>query len=206
MATKPSRAFLHQVVTSESSPNGISCTVAYLFDEDHDIHLAFATAARFETLSLLPLMQGLEINLMAADLCLEVLPLHLQSEDVQYQVAAQLHQLSPVWLGGAGAMSGQPTRAVLQKLTATATSPDGLSYMTGYVVDADQGRHLVYASSSHVEDLRCLPLMKGQEIHLTGGSPCPRVLPLHLQSDEVQQHVAEQLSWLALEPLFLAGS
>ena len=103
-------------------------------------------------------------------------------------------------------MAIQPTQAVLHKVVTTATGPDGTSYSVAYVFDADHDRHLVFATSSHFGDLRLLPLMKEHEINLTSGSPCLEVLPLRLQSEEVQQHVAEQLFQLSLESSILAES
>lgn len=91
---EPTRAVLHEVVTSATSPDGTFYVVVYVFDEDHDRHLAFATGANFDDPRLLPLMKGQEINLTCGSPCLEVLPLSQQSEDVQVQVAEQLSQFS----------------------------------------------------------------------------------------------------------------
>ncbi|MCP9867083.1 hypothetical protein KBZ33_12390 [Cyanobium sp. Cruz-8D1] len=88
----------------------------------------------------------------------------------------------------------------------SSTSPDGTLYVVGYVFDADHDRHLVFATSSSFEDPRVLPLMKGQEINLTCGSPCLEVLPLSQQSEEVQHQVAEQLAERSFQPLILTGS
>ncbi|MBD1193919.1 hypothetical protein [Vulcanococcus sp. Clear-D1] len=98
-------------------------------------------------------------------------------------------------------MAVQPTRAFLHEVVTSATGPDGTLYVVGYVFDADHDRHLVFATSANFEDPRVLPLMKGQEINLTCGSPCLEVLPLSQQSEEVQHHVAEQLSQLSIESL-----
>ena len=94
MAEQPTRAFLHEVVTSATSPYGTLYVVGYVFDADHDRHLVFATGANFEDPSILTLMKGQEIRLTSGSPCLEVLPLSQQSEDVQYQVAEQLSELS----------------------------------------------------------------------------------------------------------------
>jgi len=185
---------LHQVLTTATSSDGACFSVAYVFDEDHDRHLVFAISPRFDDLRLLPLMQGLEVNLTGASPCLEVLPLRMQSVEVRDHIAEQLYQLSHETLTSAGVPATRPTRAELQQVMATAISPGGTAYIAAYVVDADLERHLVFATSSRFEDLRHLPLMKGQEISLAGGSLCLEVLPLHLQSERVQQHVAEQLT------------
>ena len=97
-------------------------------------------------------------------------------------------------------MAVQPTRAFLHEVVTSATGPDGTLYVVGYVFDADHDRHLVFATSANFEDPRLLPLMKGQEISLTSGSPCLEVLPLSQQSEEVRYQVAEQLSELSHEP------
>ena len=94
MAVQPTRAVLHEVVTSATSPDGTFYIVGYVFDADHDRHLVFATSANFEDPRLLTLMKGQEINLTGVHPCLEVLPLCQQSEEVQHQVAEQLSQLS----------------------------------------------------------------------------------------------------------------
>ena len=94
MAAQPTRAFLHEVVTSATSPDGTLYVVGYVFDADHDRHLVFATGANFEDPRVLQLMKGQEINLTCGSPCLEVLPLNQQSEEVQHQVAEQLSQLS----------------------------------------------------------------------------------------------------------------
>jgi len=205
MATQPKRAVLHQVLTTAARSDGGSLTVAYVFDEDHDRHLVFATSPRFHDLRLLPLMQGIEVNLIGASPCLEVLPLRLQSEEVQEHVAEQLSQLPQETLTSADVMATRPTRAVLQQVMATAISPDGTAYIAAYVVDAEHDRHLVFATGTNFEDPRILPLMKGQEIRLTSGSPCLEVLPLSQQSEEVQHQVAEQLSQRSIESLICAG-
>ena len=98
-------------------------------------------------------------------------------------------------------MAVQPTRAFLHEVVTSATGPDETLYVVGYVFDADHDRHLVFATGANFEDPRVLPLMKGQEINLTCGSPCLEVLPLSQQSEEVQHHVAEQLSQLSIESL-----
>ena len=97
-------------------------------------------------------------------------------------------------------MAVQPTRAFLHEVVTSATSPYGTMYVVGYVFDADHDRHLVFATGANFEDPRLLPLMKGQEINLTCGSPCLEVLPLSQQSEEVQLQVAEQLSQFSIEP------
>ena len=102
-------------------------------------------------------------------------------------------------------MAMQPARAVLHEVVTSATGPDGTFYTVGYVFDADHDRHLVFATSANFEDPRLLPLMKGQEINLTGAQPCLEVLPLSQQSEEVQHHVAEQLSLLSIESLICAA-
>ena len=89
MAVQPTRAFLHEVVTSATGPDGTWYVVGYVFDADHDRHLVFATSANFADPRMLSLMKGLEINLTSESPCLEVLPLSQQSEDVQVQVAEQ---------------------------------------------------------------------------------------------------------------------
>ena len=94
MALQPSRAFLHEVVTSATSPDGTLYVVGYVFDADHDRHLVFATSANFEDPRVLPLMKGQEIQLTCWSPCLEVLPLSQQSEEVKVQVAEQLNQVS----------------------------------------------------------------------------------------------------------------
>ena len=94
MAVQPTRAFLHEVVTSSTGPDGTLYVVGYVFDADHDRHLVFATSANFEDPRVLPLMKGQEINLISGSPCLEVLPLSQQSEEVQVQVAEQLNQVS----------------------------------------------------------------------------------------------------------------
>ena len=63
MAVQPTRAFLHEVVTSATGPDGTLYVVGYVFDADHDRHLVFATGANFEDPRVLPLMKGQEINL-----------------------------------------------------------------------------------------------------------------------------------------------
>ena len=102
-------------------------------------------------------------------------------------------------------MAVQPTRAFLHEVVTSATGPDGTWYVVGYVFDADHDRHLVFATSAHFEDPRVLPLMKGQEIQLTCGSPCLEVLPLSQQSEDVQVQVAEQLNQVSIESLICAG-
>jgi hypothetical protein len=87
----------------------------------------------------------------------------------------------------------------------SAISPDGTLYVVGYVFDSDHDRHLVFATGANFEDPRILPLMKGQEIQLTCGSPCLEVLPLSQQSEEVQVQVAEQLNQVSIESLICAG-
>ena len=94
MAMQPTRAFLHEVVTSATSPDGTFYVVGYVFDADHDRHLVFATGAKFEDPRILRLMKGQEIRLTCGSPCLEVLPLSQQSEEVQHQVAEQLSKLS----------------------------------------------------------------------------------------------------------------
>ena len=94
MAEQPTRAVLHEVVTSATGPDGTLYVVGYVFDADHDRHLVFATSANFEDPRILPLMKGQEIQLTCGGPCLEVLPLSHQSEDVQVQVAEQLNQVS----------------------------------------------------------------------------------------------------------------
>jgi hypothetical protein len=89
MAVQPTRAFLHEVVTSATGPDGTWYVVGYVFDADHDRHLVFATSANFDDPRMLSLMKGQEINLTSGSPCLEVLPLSQQSEDVQVQVAEQ---------------------------------------------------------------------------------------------------------------------
>jgi hypothetical protein len=103
-------------------------------------------------------------------------------------------------------MAVQPTRAFLHEVVTSATGPDGTLYVVGYVFDADHDRHLVFATSANFEDPRVLPLMKGQEINLTCGSPCLEVLPLSHQSEEVQHQVAEQIAEQSFQPLILTGS
>lgn len=94
MAMQPTRAVLHEVVTSATSPDGTFYAVGYVFDADGDKHLVFATSANFEDPRLLLLMEGQEISLISGSSCLEVLPLSQQSEEVRYQVAEQLSELS----------------------------------------------------------------------------------------------------------------
>ena len=94
MAAQPTRAFLHEVVTSSTSPDGTMYVVGYVFDAVHDRHLVFATSSNFEDPRVLQLMKNQEINLTCGSPCLEVLPLNQQSEEVQHQVAEQLSQLS----------------------------------------------------------------------------------------------------------------
>jgi len=89
MAVQPTRAFLHEVVTSATGPDGTWYVVGYVFDADHDRHLVFATSANFDDPRMLSLMKGQEINLTSGSPCLEVSPLSQQSEDVQVQVAEQ---------------------------------------------------------------------------------------------------------------------
>lgn len=104
MAMQPTRAVLHEVVTSATSPYGTMYVVGYVFDADHDRHLVFATSANFEDPRILLLMKGQEIRLTSGSPCLEVLPLRQQSEEVQHQVAEQLSQLaieSLICAGGA---------------------------------------------------------------------------------------------------------
>ena len=94
MAVQPTRAFLHEVVTSATSPDGTLYVVGYVFDADHDRHLVFSTGANFEDPRILLLMKDQEIKLTCGSSCLEVLPLSQQSEEVQHQVAEQLAHLS----------------------------------------------------------------------------------------------------------------
>jgi hypothetical protein len=86
-----------------------------------------------------------------------------------------------------------------------ATGPAGTSYTVCYVFDAEGDRHLVFETSANFEDLSILPLMIGQEINLTSGSPCLEVLPLSQQSEEVQAQVAEQLNQRLIESLICPG-
>ena len=102
-------------------------------------------------------------------------------------------------------MAVQPSRAFLHEVVTSATGPDGTLYVVGYVFDADHDRHLVFATSANFEDPRVLPLMKGQEIRLSSGSPCLEVLPLSQQSEDVQVQVAEQLNLGSIESLICAG-
>ena len=97
-----------------------------------------------------------------------------------------------------------PTRALLLNVVTTATGPDGVSYSVAYVLDPDGDRHLVFASTTHFGDLECLPLMQHCEISLTGDQPCLEVLPLHLQSEEVQHSVSEKIRLLSLAGQALA--
>ncbi len=99
----------------------------------------------------------------------------------------------------------QPTRALLHKLVTTAAGPSGTSYTVAYFEDADGDKFLAFATSERFGDLDLLPLMKGQELALAPGSPCLEVQPLQLQSEEVQQHVAEQRTLLSLQQLMLTG-
>jgi hypothetical protein len=94
MAVQPSRAFLHEVVTSATGPDGTWYVVGYVFDANHDRHLVFTTSANFEDPRILSLMKGQEIQLTCGSPCLEVLPLSHQSEEVQVQVAEQLNQVA----------------------------------------------------------------------------------------------------------------
>lgn len=95
-------------------------------------------------------------------------------------------------------MSAQPTRALLHQVVTTATSADGTSYSVAYVEDPDGERHLVFACSARFGELALLPLMRHSEIRLTGGSPSPEVLPLHLQDEDLQLQVAEKIRTMAL--------
>jgi hypothetical protein len=81
---------------------------------------------------------------------------------------------------------------------------DGTLYVVQYVFDADHDRHLVFATSANSEDPRVLPLMKGQEINLTCGSPCLEVLPLSQQSEDVQAQMAEPLNQVSIGSLICA--
>jgi len=92
----------------------------------------------------------------------------------------------------------QPTLALLHEVVTTATAPDGTSYSVAYVEDPDGGRHLVFATTARFGDLAILPLMQHCEIRLAGGSRCPEVLPLHLQSEDLQLQVAARLRVLSL--------
>jgi hypothetical protein len=80
---QPTRALLHHVVTSAVAPDGVRYAVAYVEDPDGVRHLVFATSSRFGELELLPLLIGQEIALAPGTGCAEVLPPHLQSEEVQ---------------------------------------------------------------------------------------------------------------------------
>jgi len=99
----------------------------------------------------------------------------------------------------------QPTRALLHKVVTTAEGPSGTAYTVAYFEDADGNKLLAFATSEHFGDLDLLPLMTGHELALAPGSPCLEVLPLELQSEEVQQHVAEQRTLLSLQQLMLTG-
>ena len=102
MAVQPTQAFLHEVVTSATGPDGTLYVVGYVFDADHARHLVFATSANFEDPRILSLMMGQEIQLRCGSPCLEVLPLSQQSEEVQVQVAEQLNQVTIESLISAG--------------------------------------------------------------------------------------------------------
>ena len=104
---QPTRALLHQVVTSAEAPDGSCYTVAYVEDPDGDKHLVFATSSCFGELELLELLTGVEISLATATGpgCPEVLPPHLQSEEVQQRIAEhrRLHRRLGTGLkGGSG--------------------------------------------------------------------------------------------------------
>jgi hypothetical protein len=93
----------------------------------------------------------------------------------------------------------QPTRALLHKVVTTAEGPCGTSYTVAYFEDSEGDKLLAFATSDRFGDLDLLPLMKGQELALAPGSSCLEVQPLQLQSEEVQQHVAEQRTLLSLQ-------
>lgn len=100
----------------------------------------------------------------------------------------------------------QPTRALLHKVVTTAKGPSGTFYTVAYFEDPDGDKLLAFATSEHFGDLNLLPLMTGHELALASGSGCLEVLPLHLQSEEVQQHIAEQCSPLAgIRPMLSFG-
>lgn len=90
MATQPTQAVLHRVLTTATAPDGSSFSVGYVFDADHDRHLVFADSSVFGELELLPLMLHQEIRLTFSGSCLEVLPLRRQSLEVQEHVRSQL--------------------------------------------------------------------------------------------------------------------
>jgi hypothetical protein len=98
----------------------------------------------------------------------------------------------------------QPKRALFHKVVATAAGPSGTSYTVAYMEDGDGNKLLAFATSDRFGDLDLLPLMTGHELALAPGSACLEVLPLQLQSEEVQQHVAEQRCLLSLQQLMLA--
>lgn len=91
-----------------------------------------------------------------------------------------------------------PSRALLHEVVTTATAPDGTSYSVAYVLDRDGGRHLVFATSAHFGDLALLPLLLHGEVELRCGNRCLEVLPLHLQSEDLQLQVAEQIRLLSM--------
>lgn len=102
MATdQPTRALLHKVVASAQAPDGSRYSVAYVEDPDGDRHLVFATSTVFGELELLPLLTGQEIGLTPGTGCAEVLPPHLQSEEVQ-QLITEHRRLGAGLLGGSG--------------------------------------------------------------------------------------------------------
>ncbi|MCP9915236.1 hypothetical protein [Cyanobium sp. ATX 6F1] len=99
----------------------------------------------------------------------------------------------------------QPTRALLHKVVTTAEGPFGTSYTVAYFEDREGDKLLAFATSDHFGDLDLLPLMTGQELALAPGSACLEVLPLKVQSEEVQHQVAEQRSLLLLQQFMRTG-
>jgi hypothetical protein len=87
----------------------------------------------------------------------------------------------------------QPTRALLHSVVTSADGPDGTGYTVGYVEDPGGGRHLVFATSKRLWEPELLEQLKGHEIALTSRDGRLEVLPLPLQSPEVQLHIAEHL-------------
>ena len=221
MATDPpTRALLHKLVTTTQGLCGSFYSVAYVEDPDGGRHLVFASSDRFGDLDLLPLMKGHKIALAPGSACLEVLPLHCQSKEVQWlvaercsvaarrhpwgcpgggrsSIAAEGEHRAMGFEGGSRTMATDPPmRALLHKLVTTAQGPFGSFYTVAYVTDPDGDRHLVFASSDRFGNLDLLPLMKGHEIALASGSPCPEVLPVYCQSEQVQQLIAARCSLL----------
>jgi len=87
----------------------------------------------------------------------------------------------------------QPTRALLHSVVTSADGPDGTGYTVVYVEDPCGGRHLVFATSKRSWEPELLEQLRGHEIALSSRDGHLEVLPLPLQSPEVQLQIAEHL-------------